>query len=968
MAGDPAHKLDVLAPDWPELSRLLDDALALAPSARAAWLAALPAEQQRFRGTLSQLLEAGSGPAAGLLASPLERPGLAMPPAASTPCACDEVGPYRLVRELGQGGMGSVWLAERADGQLKRPVALKLPHTIWGAGFIERLARERDILATLDHPGIARLHDAGVDDLGRPWLALEFVQGDPIDVACRARRRAPRERVRLVLQVCEAVAYAHSRLVIHRDLKPGNILVTDGGQARLLDFGIAKLTQAPTPAAGQPALTELAGVALTVGYASPEQLRAESLTTASDVFSLGVVAYELLTGRLPWPAGSALAFERAVAEGPAPLASRVTLEPATAGILRGDLDAVLDRALQADAAARYAGVDDFGADLGAWLAGEPVSARRRAGSEQLRHWMRRHNSAVAAGALVVAALAAGTAVSTWQALRAREEAAIAAAEAERARKEAARAGATQALLNRIFQLNTVDQPDPQQAQRTTVRQLLDITARSVGDVMKDTPEAHAEMLATLSGLYAQLGAGTEATRAARARVKVARQSLADDDPRKAEALLQLASRLHDTPERPRARELVDEAAVIAARAGPAGASLQGALALQRARHEIWGRIGAGLAHAEEALAWYRREQPNSQQHSSALYFAATLADLTGDPAQGLRHLDEARAIAQARGPIGGRALLTAVAERGELLVRAGRWAEADAAFAEAVAVARRLLGPVASPTLVVEIQHARHLVDTGRLREGEALWADVQRRIEERMPPLDSWWVDYARGLMMRLGVERGRPDLLEPQVRAAVAHAVQTVPDSTVLVRRRLLLAEVLLALERPDEAEPELAAAQRMWSQVGEGLAASTPIDETLHRLRVQWLLQRGDAAGALALLNAARRSPALAPDAPDRGEVRRHVLRAQALLMQGQAAAALAAARAAEAELRRLAPPVRWPAQEADTALVLGLAMRALGQRREAQAALQRAVAERRAFDLPGSTWLARAQALRDGRPPR
>ncbi|MFY7948730.1 MAG: hypothetical protein ACOVRP_05910, partial [Gemmatimonas sp.] len=144
-------------------------------------------------------------------------------------------------------------------------------------------------------------------------------------------------------------------------------------------------------------------------------------------------------------------------------------------------------------------------------------------------------------------------------------------------------------------------------------------------------------------------------------------------------------------------------------------------------------IGAGLAHAEEAVAWYRREQPDSQQHSSALYFAATLADLTGDPARGLRHLDEARAIAQARGPIGGRALLAAVAERGELLVRAGRWAEADAAFAEAVAVARRLLGPVASSTLVVEIQHARHLVDIGRLREGEALWADVQRRIEERM-------------------------------------------------------------------------------------------------------------------------------------------------------------------------------------------------------------------------------------------
>jgi serine/threonine-protein kinase len=890
--------------------------------------------------------------------------GLEPPPEHAGPAAGDHIGPWLLIHELGQGGMGSVWLAERADGGLKRRVALKLPRLSWVRGLAYRMARERDILAALDHPRIGRLHDAGVDAQGRPWLALEYVQGQPVDVFCRERGLSVRDRVALLLQVCEAVAYAHSRLVIHRDLKPSNILVTDEGEVRLLDFGIAKLVQEAVPRPGEPALTELAGVALTVGYASPEQLREEALTTASDVFSLGVVAYELLTGRLPWRAEgrSVMAYERALAEGPAPLASRVAAEPAAAAALRGDLDAMLDRALQPELVARYAGADDFGADLRAWLAGEPVSARRRAPTETMRHWVRRHKPAVAAGALVLLTLAAATAVSTWQALRAREEAAIAAAEAERARKEAARAVATQALLNRIFQLNTVDQPDPQRAQRTTVRELLDLAARSAGEVMKDTPEAHAEMLGTLSGLYSQLGMNTLATRTARERAEVARRALAEDDPRRADAFLSLASRLHDTPERARAAVLIDEAEQVMRRAGPAAESLQGALALQRARHERWGRIEAGLAHAERAVAWYRQHQPESQLRSSALYFASTLADLAGDPARGLEHLAESRQIAEARVGPSNRALLTAVAERGDLLVRHGRWAEADAAHAEAEAVALRLLGADNSSTLVMAIHRARYLVDTGRVQQGEQLWADVQRRIAERQPPLESWWIDYARSLMSRLGMERGRPDLLEPEVRAGVLRALETVPDSVVVVNRRLLLADVLLALGRLDEAEAELAQAAAVWQRAGAGLAPANPVDEALQRLRAMLLLARGDAPGTLAMLNGARRNRALAPLAPDRGEVRRQLLRSAASLQLGQPEAALAAARAARAELQRLQPPLRWPGQEADTWLAQGQALRALGQHREADAALAQAVAERRAFDLPGSLWLAQAEAAR------
>ncbi|MCY7315042.1 MAG: serine/threonine protein kinase, partial [Rubrivivax sp.] len=418
------------------------------------------------------------------------------------------VGPWRLLRELGQGGMGSVWLAERVDGQLKRQVALKLPRLSWARGLAERMARERDILATPEHPNVARLYDAGVDQLGRPWLALEYVQGQRIGAYCGQRALTTRQRVALLLQVCAAVSYAYSLLVIHRDLKPNNILVTDEGAVRQLFFGIAKLAR-PGPGGGEGAhLTEIAGVALTAGYASPEQLREGPLSTASDVFSLGVVAYELLTGRLPYVAESrsVLAYERALAQGQAPLASRVCTKPAGAGLLRGDLDAVLDRALQVDVAARYTGVDDFCADLRAWLAGEAVSARRRTTTEQLCHWARRHKPTVTAGTLVLCTLAAATAVSTRQALLARAQAAAAAAEADKARKEAVRAQATQALLDRIFQLNSLDQPNPQQAQRTTVRELLDLAARSAAEVMKDTPEAQVDMLSTLSALYAQLGA------------------------------------------------------------------------------------------------------------------------------------------------------------------------------------------------------------------------------------------------------------------------------------------------------------------------------------------------------------------------------------------------------------------------------------------------------------------------------
>src|SRR5262245_23055610 len=207
--------------------------------------------------------------------------------------AGDVIGSYRLEREIGCGGMASVWLATRIDGLINRPVALKFPHGAWRmAGLAERMKQERDILAQLTHPNIARLYDAGVTPDGQPYLALEYVEGLPIDEYCRKHALSIPERLRLLLQVAQAVAHAHARLVVHRDLKPSNVLVTAGGEVRLLDFGIAKLLA--QDGSGSAGLTAFAGHALTIDYASPEQILGQPISTASDIYSLGVLAFELL--------------------------------------------------------------------------------------------------------------------------------------------------------------------------------------------------------------------------------------------------------------------------------------------------------------------------------------------------------------------------------------------------------------------------------------------------------------------------------------------------------------------------------------------------------------------------------------------------------------------------------------------------------------------------------------------------
>jgi len=410
-------------PQMALMSRLLDEALPLDAEGRRRWLEALSPQYQPLAEALrAALLPAGAE--SDLAASLDVVTGRCLARMEGSLQTGDSVGPYRLIRRVGEGGMAEVWLAQRADGAFRREVALKVPLMLrLRHDLASRFVRERDILAGLEHPNIARLYDAGVSSGGLPYLAMEYVAGEPLTAWCDARRVAIRERVKLFLQVLDAVEYAHVQQVIHRDLKPSNMLVTDSGQVRLLDFGVAKLlSQEEQPSD----LTQRYGRVLTPDYASPELVRGEPIDVASDVYALGVVLYELLSGGKPYHlnAGASISqLEHAIAVvdvrrpsaqvEPDAAHKRSTTVRTLSRRLRGDLDAIILKALAKAPASRYQSASAFADDLQRSLSGEPVDARPDRLGYRCAKFLERHQSGsrVAFVAVVVCAAVLGYGVS-----------------------------------------------------------------------------------------------------------------------------------------------------------------------------------------------------------------------------------------------------------------------------------------------------------------------------------------------------------------------------------------------------------------------------------------------------------------------------------------------------------------------------------------------------------------------------
>jgi len=404
------------------------------------------------------------------------------------------IGPWGLRSLLGEGGMGQVWLAERADGAYQSKVAIKLLALgVPTVDLARRFAREREILARLDHPNIARLIDGGTLDNGQPYLVMEYVEGRNLEDFREATSPSLRERLELMRRICAAVDHAHRRLIIHRDLKPANILVTTSGEPKLLDFGIARLLDPEQ----SPAQTVAAERRLTLEYASPEQLRGEPVDTRSDAFSLGVILFELLVGQRPWSidgCNASQAHERLTDRRPSRI-SRVAATPALQRRLRGDLDWIVGRSIEPDPDRRYADARELGEDLQRHLDGFPVQARPPSRRYRIGRFIRRHPLGVGSATLVlVMMLTAGTLL--WQQSRALAVA------LEAAQQESARAGS---LSDFLAELLVESDPEVHQGDPRTVEQVLSDAADRIETGFIDQPELKARVLNTLAGIFFSRG-------------------------------------------------------------------------------------------------------------------------------------------------------------------------------------------------------------------------------------------------------------------------------------------------------------------------------------------------------------------------------------------------------------------------------------------------------------------------------
>ncbi|TAG03422.1 MAG: serine/threonine protein kinase [Betaproteobacteria bacterium] len=430
---------------WKQLSPLLDQALELEPAERARFVNDLRSNQPEWADELSTLLEQS----VQAEAAEFMHRGPTLSSAEPT-LAGQQMGAYVLTQPLGYGGMGSVWLAQRNDGRYEGHAAIKLLNlSLVGRSSAERFRREGTILATLKHPNIAQLIDAGISGAGQPYLVLEYVAGQFIDLYCDAHRLSIRQRIDLFLKVLDGVSHAHSHLVVHRDIKPSNVMVTQDGQVKLLDFGIAKLLQDDTDSGGggeqgTTALTRLGANPLTPDYAAPEQIEGAPITTATDVYALGVMLYVLLSGKHPTAghaASSAMALKAVLEDTPRKLSDAVTQSRDTTAadasglaerrtttpkrlvsLVSGDLDNILAKALKKIPAERYKTVNEFAEDLQRHLKFEPVLARADSWSYSVGRFVRRHRGSVLAGLTAVCALVTGLSVAVWQRNVANQEA------------------------------------------------------------------------------------------------------------------------------------------------------------------------------------------------------------------------------------------------------------------------------------------------------------------------------------------------------------------------------------------------------------------------------------------------------------------------------------------------------------------------------------------------------------------
>ena len=617
------------------------------------------------------------------------------------------LGVYRLVERIGSGGMGVVYCAERDDEQYQQQVALKLlPAALSSTSAVRRFQTERQILAQLEHPNVARLLDGGVSDDGLLYLVMELIDGVSLDDYCERTEPSLEQRLDIFLAVCDAVSYAHGQLVVHRDLKPGNILVTADGTPKLLDFGIGKLLEEA------PSHLTITGMGpLTPGYASPEQLRGEPAATHSDVFSLGIILYQLLTDRHPFydDGKSSTLLVRAVLEDEPSRPSEV-VPTNRKRPLRGDLDTIVLAALRKDPERRYGSVDQLADDLRRHLAGLPVRMAADNARYRAAKFVRRHRVGVAAAALVAASLIAGLTGTIWQARQARLE-------RDSARTEELKARRTAELLAGMFE---AADPNRTGGRELTARELLELGLESLDPALAEEPEVRADLLQAIGGAEAALGE-LESAEAHLQEVVDQRRSDPDGEAELATALVDLGAVLYERGDYEGSRAAYAEAlslssAVFGHNSLESAEALHGLGAVAQATGDFDRAAGDFAAVLET-----RRQHldPPHPELASAMQSMASNLGTRDRPEEALAMYREALAMWR---QLGDSALYQQAVAENDLGIRLhalGRLEEAVTAYRSSLAAVEGLYEPGHSGSAIQLTNLGKGLMDLGHFTEAE---------------------------------------------------------------------------------------------------------------------------------------------------------------------------------------------------------------------------------------------------------
>lgn len=732
--------------------------------------------------------------------------------------AGDRIGSWRLAEELGRGGMGRVWRATRDDGQYRFEVAIKLFDGALHSELLrEQFARERQILADLDHPHIARLVDGGVSGDGTPWYAMEYIRGRPLDVYCREAGPGLRARLRLMASVCRAVHHAHTRLVVHRDLKPGNILVDPAGRAHLVDFGIAKLLERSSSQAGP--LTLMA--AATPGYAAPEQLRGESVGTAADIHALGVILAELVTERRVRPA----------AHEP-PLVSRMVADRRRRRALRGDIDAIVLRALDPDPSRRYASAEALAGDIERHLEGMPVHALPAGAGYRARKFVQRHWLGVGLGSAAAVILCLALGVSLVQ--------------TQRARTALERAGAVQEFLLGVF-----DAAGPQAGDSgiMTRRDLTDRAAARLDEMLIEQGDARVELMLAMGRVYRKLGlSGRSQAVLERALPALDTEGSRADDPRRVDVLLALGRADYYESDFDRAIDRLttaDRLARTGNRSDATRAAILYELGSSQSRAE---QPDAALETLAEAARLAGRDaEPGGLLPRAVLTRAVTLrrAGRYEDAiVEGRRAIELSTAILGEEHVRTASALSTV----GAMLRRTGRLEEAEGMLRQALAIEQETYGQPQSATVN---NLAAVLRDQGWLAESERLYRQALELAEIRHGPGSAGAASYRRNLAVQQLVAGKVEAASEGLGRAYERYAAEYSLDNIYNLDMRSQLAWALAAAGRLEAAQALLAAV----FEHGSGDVQSTIPIRRAHRVAAQLALARGDVDTACRHAEAAR-----------------------------------------------------------------------------------------------------------------